>query len=55
MVDIQGPMVPPYSTVEKSKGIVALAYTPTKKGEYKFLLRFRGEHVPGSPYTVVAK
>lgn len=55
MIDIDGPMVPPYSTVEKSKGIVALAYTPTKKGVYKFSLRFRGEHVPGSPYAVTVK
>lgn len=55
MVDIDGPMVPEYSTVEKSKGIVALAYTPTKKGEYKFTLRFRTEHVPGSPFIVTVK
>lgn len=55
MVDIDGPMVPQYSTVEKSKGIVALAYTPTKKGEYRFSLKFRGEHVPGSPFTVSVK
>lgn len=55
MVDITGPMVPLYSTVEKQKGIVALAYTPTKKGDYTFMLRFRGEHVPGSPFTVTAK
>ncbi|KAJ6649139.1 Filamin-A [Pseudolycoriella hygida] len=52
MVDINGPMVPQYSTVEKNKGIVTLAYTPTKKGEYEIMLRFRGEHVPGSPFTV---
>lgn len=55
MVDIEGPMVPEYSTIEKQKGIVTLAYTPTKKGEYRFLLRFRGEHIPGSPYNVAVK
>jgi len=52
MVDIDGPMEPKYSTVEAKTGIVTLAYTPTEKGDYTFMLRFRGEHVPGSPFTV---
>ncbi|KAG4065284.1 hypothetical protein HA402_012726 [Bradysia odoriphaga] len=55
MVDITGPMLPQYTAVENSKGIVTLAYTPTKKGEYEFTLRFHGEHVPNSPYTVIAE
>jgi len=55
MVDILGPMEPKYSIVEIKKGTLALAYTPTKKGSYEFMLRFRGEHVPGSPFIVSAK
>lgn len=52
MVDIDGPMEPIYSLVESTEGIITLAYIPTKKGNYRFMIRFHNEHVPGSPFTV---
>lgn len=52
MVDIDGPMEPMYSLVENGEGIITLTYMPTEKGDYKFMIRFHFEHVPGSPFTV---
>lgn len=48
-------MVPEYTAVEKTKGTITLAYTPTEVGEYTFWLSFRGENVPGCPFTVSVK
>ena len=43
---------PIISVVEKKPGMISLGYTPLAKGKLDMTLKFRGEHVPGSPLSI---
>ena len=47
----EGPSKAEFTCTDNKDGTCNVTYLPTAPGEYKIIVKFDDEHIPGSPYT----